>query len=177
MQDEDKRDALLRDEYFFLQQQYEDYDKRSLTIKGWVSSGAIAALALGLSSSYKFPILIPIFVAMIVAITWYLEAYWKLFQYTFSDRIRIIEAHFRGDDDILVKNPAPLQIYHWWYESYSKDEPIYDYEKEENVRGARPRSHSHRLKLAAIQRFVYLPYLPLLLMCCLNLAFLLIWDS
>ena len=43
---DDQRRGYLRDEYLFLQGQYEDYDKRSLTIKGWVSTGAIAALAL-----------------------------------------------------------------------------------------------------------------------------------
>jgi hypothetical protein len=119
--------SMLRDEYLFLQQQYEDYDKRSLTIKGWVSSGAIAALALGFSTSYKLTFLIPIFVSVVVVMVWYLEAYWKLFQYALSDRIRILEAHFRGDDEILAKDPDPFQIYHWRFKSYALDEPIYEY--------------------------------------------------
>ena len=39
-----------RQSYLLLQNQYEDYDRRSMTIKGWVGSGAAAALALALSS-------------------------------------------------------------------------------------------------------------------------------
>ena len=46
--------AFLKDEYMFPQSQYEDFDKRSLSIKGWVASGSVVALALGLNSSHKF---------------------------------------------------------------------------------------------------------------------------
>ena len=47
---EDQLHSFLKDEYIFLQGQYEDYDKRSLTIKGWVSTGAVTALALALNN-------------------------------------------------------------------------------------------------------------------------------
>jgi hypothetical protein len=168
---EDQRRSYLRDEYLLLQNQYEDFDKRSLTIKGWVSSGAIAALALSFSSSHKLAPVMPIIVALIVAVIWYLEAYWKLFQYALADRIRIIEAYFRNDPDILIKKPDPFQIYHWWFRSYSKDEPIYDYEREGNLR---PKRHSERLRRTALHRFVYLPYSPILVLCAASFIILII---
>ena len=151
---------MLKDEYLFLQGQYEDYDKRSITIKGWVSSGAIAALALGITSDAKFSFAIPLLTAVIVGMVWYLEAHWKLFQYALSDRIRILEAHFRGDKEILIKNPKPFQIYHWWFRSYSDDEPIYEYER----RYGRPRTRRQRLISTAFQRFVVIPYLPIIVL-------------
>jgi hypothetical protein len=166
---DDQRRNYLRDEYLFLQAQYEDYDKRSLTIKSWVSSGAIAALALAFNSSYKSAAFVPVIVAVIVSVIWYLEAYWKLFQYALADRIRIIEAYFRNDPEILIKNPDPFQIYHWWFKSYRWDEPIYEYEKTEK---RRPKRHSLRLREAAFQRFVYLPYLPILALCAASLVIL-----
>ena len=43
---DDQRRNYLKEEYLFLQSQYEDYDKRSLQIKGWVSTGAAAGIAL-----------------------------------------------------------------------------------------------------------------------------------
>ena len=90
---EEKR-ALLKEEYFFLQQQYQAFDDKTLTIKGWISTGAIAGLALAFGNEVHHAYLIPCFIIVISCIFWYLEAYWKLFQYAFSDRIRIIEAYF-----------------------------------------------------------------------------------
>lgn len=153
------KEAMLKDEYLFLQSQYEDFDRRSLSIKGWVSGGAIAALALSFSSSHSLTIFIPFFIAVVVVTVWYLEAHWKLFQYALSDRIRIIEAYFRGDESILHKDPVPFQIYHWWFKSYVHDEPIYGYETH------RPRNRTARLKSAAFQRFVLLPYAPIFILC------------
>ncbi len=161
---DEQRRTFLRDEYLFIQGQYEDYDKRSLTIKGWIGSGAIAALAIAFNSTYKFAFVIPLIAFVIVCVVWYLEAYWKLFQYALADRIRIIEAYFRNDSDIFEKNPDPFQIYHYWFKSYSKDQPIYPYEKTRR-HAPRPRRHAERLREAAFQRFVYLPYVPLLVLC------------
>lgn len=90
---------------------------------------------------------------MIAAVFWYLEAYWKVFQYCLADRIRVIEAFFRDDAEILVPHPAPFQAYHFWFKSYAKDEPIYEYEKT-----YRPRPLRHRLREAAFQSFVMILY-------------------
>lgn len=141
--DDKERWAFLKDEYLFLQNQYEDFDRRSLTIKGWLSTGGIAAIAISFNSSYKDVYIIPIFVASIAAVFWYLECYWKLFRYALRDRIRVIEAYFRSDTDILVRNPEPFQIYDWWFRSYCKDEPIY---KDEKTFHLRPKDHATRLR-------------------------------
>ena len=44
--DEKERASYLKDEWLLLQNHYEDFDRRSLTIKGWVSTGATAGLAI-----------------------------------------------------------------------------------------------------------------------------------
>ena len=72
---------------------------------------------------------IPVAMTVISIMFWYLEAKWKLFQYALSDRIRVIEAYFRDDPDILVREPVPFQIYSFWFRSYHRDEPIYEYER------------------------------------------------
>jgi hypothetical protein len=135
LSDTDRR-TFLKDEYLLLQNQYEDFDRRSLTIKGWVASGAAAALAISFSTSYRLSVLIPVFVTVIALVFWYLEAKWKLFQYALADRIRVIEAYFRDDPNKPEESPAPFQIYNAWYRSYVKDEPIYGIDKKEVERGA-----------------------------------------
>nr|VFK13444.1 MAG: hypothetical protein BECKLFY1418C_GA0070996_100343 [Candidatus Kentron sp. LFY] len=40
----------LKEEYFKLQDQYEDYDRRALSIKGWIGAGATAGIAIGFDS-------------------------------------------------------------------------------------------------------------------------------
>lgn len=158
----------LKEEYLFLQAQYEDYDRRSLMIKSWVATGAIAGLALSFNSTNQLVAIVPVFVAIIVGVTWYLEACWKLFQYAFTDRIRIIEAYFRGEQDILIKTLNPFQTYSWWYHTYFNDEPIYDYEKTH-----RPKPRWRRRARAAFQPYVCLPYLPILILCAISFVILL----
>src|SRR5580704_10457002 len=91
------RAAPLRDElkaeYLQLQNTYEDFDKRSLTIKGWVAAAAVAGASLGLKDG---PLNQSTWVVVIVVLlsTWCLEAYWKMFQYGFRDRIRLLEGYF-----------------------------------------------------------------------------------
>ena len=153
---DEARRSYLKDEYLFLQAQYEDFDRRSLTIKGWFSGGAVAAFALTFNTPSPYTYFVPLSVLSIACVFWYLETYWKLFQYGLSDRIRVIEAYFRNDQDILVKSPDPFQIYNWWFRSYSRDEPIYDYERKGPNK--RPRPRHQRFWQIAFQRFVCLPY-------------------
>jgi hypothetical protein len=168
--DEPQRRSYLKDEYLLLQNQYEDYDKRSLTIKGWMSAGAAAALGVASNSSSKLALFTPVIVAVIVMSTWVLEAYWKVFQYALADRIRMIEAHFRNDQEILIKDPDPFQIYHWWYRSYAYDKPIFLYEEKERKR---PKPLYERLWRAALHWYVCLPYFPIVILCCFSI--LVIW--
>jgi hypothetical protein len=94
-----------------------------------------------------------------------IEAYWKVFQYASADRIRIIEAYFRNDPDILIKDPDPFQIYHWWFKSYAYDKPIFPYELKDSTR---PKTLSERLWRAALHSYVCLPYLPILVLCAVS---------
>jgi len=144
--------SFLRDEYLLLQNQYEDYDRRSITIKGWVSSGMVAGLAFSLTKDAASPF-IPFIIALFALVFWWLEASWKIFQYAIVGRIRILEANFRNDPDILYKNPPPFQVYHWWYKTFANDEPIFVYET------TRRRRHwVMRVLRVATQPFVQLPY-------------------
>jgi hypothetical protein len=146
--------GFLKDEYLLLQDQYEDFDRRSLTIKGWIATGAAAALAISFSATSRLAYAVPVIVAILTAVFWYLEAYWRLFQDAIGDRIRVIEAYFRSDPDILEKEPAPFQTYHRFYLSFDHDDPLYNYEKAQG----RPRRRSKRVREVAFRRFVLLPY-------------------
>jgi|SRR5215213_34 len=157
---DDQRRQYLKEEYQILQGQYEDFDRRSLTIKGWVSAASIAGMALGFDSSKNPHGEAWLAIAVIAGCVWFLEGCWKMFQYAIGDRIRIIEAYFRDEPDILIKNPAPFQIYHWWFRSFAYDEPVYEYERK-----YRPKPHFRRLAAAMSQPFVFVPYLPIILIC------------
>jgi hypothetical protein len=160
--DDRERRSLLKDEYLLLQNHYEDFDRRSLTIKGWIAAGAVTALAISFGSSFRYAWVLPILVAVLAAAFWYIEAYWKLFQSAIGDRIRIIEAYFRADSKILLdKVPTPFQAYHRFYRSYVFDEPLYWYEIEQN---GRPRTRSKRLWRLARQSFVYQPYATIIVL-------------
>ena len=161
----ENNDAFLKDEYLKLQDQYEDYDRRALQIKGWIGAAAVAGFALGIDSHKNVDNRTLLIIAAISLCFWYLEAKWKTFQYAISDRIRILEAHFRGDEDVLMKNPKPFQIYNFWYRSYADDQPIYEYEKQ-----FRPTSGIKRFIVAATQSFVHLPYSLIVAICCIMYA-------
>jgi hypothetical protein len=107
--------SLLKDEYLSLQNTYEDFDRRALTIKGWSVTVSLAALGLGVQ--YKAPFLW--FLACAATLLfWAIEAKWKTFQYAYSGRIKLIEAYFK-----CPSNPpeiVPFQIYASWFESYKK---------------------------------------------------------
>lgn len=161
--------GYLKDEYILLQNLYEDFDRRSLTIKGWIATGAVAALAISLTNGKPYTVrYVPLIMVLIAATFWFLEATWKQFQYAFRDRIRSIEAYFRDESYILVKDIKPFQAYHSWTVSLLHDTPIYGYETEEGVaeskkKGerhglARPAHRAIRFARIALEPFVCLPY-------------------
>jgi hypothetical protein len=136
-----KYEDFLRDEYLKLHDIYEDFDKRALSIKGWISGGAVAAMAVAFGVDVPaYREVIPWFVIALAATFWALEAGWKLYQQGYRDRIRVLEAYFRGDPDIIDKTPTPFQTYGAWYRGFVKDEPIYPYEELPPTRDMRPRS-------------------------------------
>jgi hypothetical protein len=184
--DEKDRRELLKEEYFFLQGQYEDFDRRSLSIKGWISGGAAAALALGVNGTGDSPRYVAIIIIAITASVWWLEVTWKLFQGALRDRIRLIEAYFRSDEDIFDKRPSPLQIYHAWFRSFRHDDAIYPYEMQPDQGNkdprrswlkrlqdrleTRPRSNVWRVARVAFQPFVMLPYAVIILIAAIILS-------
>ncbi|MCD2173009.1 hypothetical protein [Rhizobium sp. C4] len=169
--DDKERRAFLKDEYLFLQGQYEDFDRRSITIKGWMASGSFLGLVFSLKEAGLVYLYIHASLIIVSLMVWYLEAKWKLFQYALADRIRVIEAYFRGDQDIFIKNPDPFQIYNSWFRSYAQDEPIYEYERNRRDRSEnRPRNPMRRLIRVALQTFVHLPYSIIVILSLLGLA-------
>jgi hypothetical protein len=159
---EHEQKGYLKDEYLLLQSQYENYDQRSLTIKGWITAGATAGIAIGENSGKPSAHAVLLIVATISICIWYLEGRWKMFQHAIRDRIRILEAFFRRDQDILeeYKNPLPFQIYHSWFNAQWKDVPIFEYEKY-----FRPRSFLFRFLRVMMLDFVFVPYLPIIIIC------------
>lgn len=156
---ETDRQSLLKEEYFRLQEDFEDYDKRTLSIKGWVAAGSVVAVAQATNSKLLAPDLI-FFLAVITASIWVLEATWKMFQQGFAGRIRTLEAYFRGDPTAVDPSPTPLQIYHSWFVFLWQDPPVYLYEND-----SRPRPIVLRFLKQAFHPFVALPYVPILAAC------------
>lgn len=122
---EAERRAFLKDEYLLLQGQYEDFDRRSITIKGWVATASTVGFGTALAQDQQvFSICILVIVAILSAIIWYLESHWKFFQYAFQARIIEIEAYFCDEFDcsnakyICTNPPKPFQVYASWKNSY-----------------------------------------------------------
>jgi hypothetical protein len=107
----DLKMGFLRDEYLLIQKLYEDFDSRIITIKGW--SATIGLVAVG--GGFYYTKYLWLFGAGIGLIFWVLEAIWKSFQYSYADRIQILEAGFRTGD---VEKIKPFQIYTAWMESF-----------------------------------------------------------
>lgn len=103
----------LRAEYLLLQNLYEDYDKRALSLKAIAGPLLGAGVAAGLKESSAAILIATIAVALSL---WLLEAIWKNFQYCLVARIERLEAWFRGDPG--ASEIAPFQIYTAWSESW-----------------------------------------------------------
>jgi len=131
----------LQAEYTMLQSQYEAFDARALTIKSWSAPLLGGTIGVGLKENSIALVSAAVVVALCL---WLLEAIWKSFQYCYTDRIKLIEAWFRGEH---VDSLAPFQIFTAWGEVWH-------------------RYYQHPKSLFPIlhQRFVCLPYLPLCLL-------------
>ena len=82
---------LLRDEYLLLQNFYEGFDTRIITIKGWSATVGMAAIGGGFYQTHY----LWLFAAAASLIFWLVEALWKSFQYMYSPRIQQLEKGIR----------------------------------------------------------------------------------
>lgn len=105
------RENLLKAEYLFLQNTYEDFDRRVFIIKGWSVTLALGGIVVGFQYT---SVAILALAGLASLLFWVLEAIWKFFQYCNSPRISAIESYFRGEIDEL----PPLQSYTTWFKTF-----------------------------------------------------------
>lgn len=110
----EQKDEFLKDEYLLLQGFYEDYDRRTLLIKGWSVTVAIAGLALGFEKELPA---IWILSGIAAALFWLIDGKWRTYQYANRKRIKEIEAYFRNK---IGKDIVPLQTYNSWLSGYEE---------------------------------------------------------
>ncbi|HYK53440.1 MAG TPA: hypothetical protein VEV38_07915, partial [Candidatus Eremiobacteraceae bacterium] len=108
-----ERVTLLKEEYLLLQQFYEDYDGKAITIKGWSATIGLAAIGAGFYETHY----LWLFGAGVSFVFWMIESYWKSFQYMYNERIAAIEQAFRDEQFGAI---APLQIYTSWFEVFRR---------------------------------------------------------
>lgn len=99
---------LLRDEYLLLQNFYEGFDTRIITIKGWSATVGMAAIGGGFYQTHY----LWLFAAAASLIFWLVEALWKSFQYMYSPRIQQLEKAFASGEFAGI---APFQVYTSWF--------------------------------------------------------------
>jgi hypothetical protein len=102
----------LEAEYFHLQKTVEDFDNRSLHIKGWSVTFSLVQIAAGFGTKSPHIFLIA---ALTAFLFWALETSWKGFQYAYNGRIREIEAYFSAEAPSSIR---PFQITACWYETF-----------------------------------------------------------
>jgi hypothetical protein len=112
--DENQKLDLIKQEYFKLQDFYEDFDKRIQGIKGWSITIALAAIAAGLNYKNEY---LGLFASITSIIFWIIETIWKIFQYHYKPRIEEIESKIKLND---INSIIPLQIYSSWFDSFRK---------------------------------------------------------
>jgi hypothetical protein len=109
----DDRVFLLKDEYLFLQQDYEDIDKKCLNIKGW----NITLVAILIVAGFEFSGFLFLVGAIASVVFWYIEAYYRGLTFFIKIRIKMIEKAFQNNDYLSV---TPFQLYSTWEETYKK---------------------------------------------------------
>ncbi|MFB0495013.1 hypothetical protein ABID99_001250 [Mucilaginibacter sp. OAE612] len=102
-------EALLKEEYFHLQNTIESFDSKSITIKAWSVSGSLVIMGAGFTGKGSIALFLIASVASLLF--WYIEGIWKTFQQSFYDRVYTIEDHFNAE---VKKAVQPLQLTHFW---------------------------------------------------------------
>lgn len=111
--------TLLKDEYLFLQEAYEDFDRRALQIKSW--SITIYAASIGFALERGLP---EMWVLLLISssLFWYIEATWKSFQYAHQKRMYVIEDYFSGERE--ESTIELLAITSSWMKRYAQNKRI-----------------------------------------------------
>lgn len=125
----------LRAEYVLIQNLYEDFDKRALSLKGLAAPLLGAGLIAGAKEANHLIVAITCAVALSL---WALEAIWKSFQYCLRGRIERLEEWYRQP---APADMPPFQIYTQWTKAWRQDHG--------NVRA---------FARVLFQPFVFLPY-------------------
>jgi len=131
-----KREAL-KDEYLQLQKTIDDFNQQSLTIKNWSVVFGFASIGVAFTAHREWVLLVS---ALSAGTFWLLEGLWKSFQQAYYERVRHIEAYFRGDEPA----PEPFQINTSFWASF-------------NVNRRRP------VFGLVVRSWVYLPHLVVIL--------------
>ena len=97
----------LQAEYLHLQKVIEDFDGRVITIKAWSVSFSLVATLGAFATHSDRALLVASASAMLF---WFIEAYWKRYQFIYYSRVNEIEMYFRGKAPSL----DPFQIGATW---------------------------------------------------------------
>lgn len=107
----DDRVFLLKDEYLFLEQDYEDIDKKCLNIKGW----NVTLVAVLIVAGFEFSGILFVVGAFASFVFWYIEAYYRGLTFFIKIRIKMIETAFRTNGDLSL---TPFQLYSTWEKKF-----------------------------------------------------------
>jgi hypothetical protein len=136
LQDTERRQLLLKDEYLHIQKTVVELDGRAITIKAWTVSFSLAAL-IGAFVAHKAAILLVS--AFSASLFFVIEGFWKHNQQAFYFRSELIERYFAGHLEQL----EPFQIDRHWVQ-FDRDRRLRDYLK------------------AMLRPHVYLPHAPII---------------
>lgn len=105
---------LLKDEYVMLQNLYEDFDNKGLTIKNWAITVALAITGASILDHNKNLLWLAFGASFVF---WYLEAYWRGLSHFLAVRIQNLEAMLKNG---TWEKELPLQVYSTWSEEYKR---------------------------------------------------------
>jgi hypothetical protein len=103
----------LQAEYLHLQKVIEDFDGRVITIKAWSVSFSLVAFLGAFATSRSGALLVASASALLF---WFIEAYWKRYQFVYYRRCNDIERYFRGEGQAIF----PFQIGATWDKEWEK---------------------------------------------------------
>jgi uncharacterized protein (DUF1810 family) len=103
----------LRAEYLLIQNMYEAFDQRALSLKSLATPLLGAGVAIGVKEQAAT---ILVATALVALCLWFLEGLWKSFQYCLVPRIKTLEAWFRGPESA---GTPPFQVYAAWHVSWA----------------------------------------------------------